>query len=196
MANNKRQIFYANLRQKFMKMYWKDNDGTDIFLPNGFHGNPGKIYSYFCEQITHDGKVLDLGCGNGLMLRYLMARTPFKLIPYGVDLLKPSIRQAREVIHPKYKKHFIQGNIIDYKYRNAPFDFIFVSPRDICPTDMSQFIQDVVSACSNGGRLIFYAYQDVLRAYGYSWVGEFLGSSKIEIRRKNYPGVSFGIYDK
>ncbi len=198
MTDSKRGTYYAERREQFMRKYWGQNDGTDLYLPNGIV-KPDKVeglYDCFCEQITHDGKVMDLGCGNGLMLKYLIEHTPFTLTPYGVDYLEPSIRQAKEMIHPEHESHFVVGNVMDYDYRDAPFDFIFADPYDVHPRDTTRFLQDVLNACADGGRAIFYTYHDVLEHYGYSWVGKFSGVSGLPIRRKDYPWVSFGVYDK
>jgi len=58
------------------------------------------------------------------------------------------------------------------------------------------YIRDVLNACADGGRAIFYTYHDVLEHNGYSWVGKFPGMAELPIKRKDYPWVSFGIYDK
>jgi len=194
-TDSERDSYYANRHQSYMRMYWEQNDGTDIYSPNGYRDEPTWICDCFCEQITHNGKVIDLGCGNGLMLKYLMEHTQFTLIPYGVDLLEPSIRQARNIIHPEYKSHFIVCNVADYEYEDAPFDFIFANPHYIYAGDMAEFLHNVLNACADGGRVIFYTYSDVLKHCGYPWVGEFSGVSELAIKRRDYPGVSFGIYD-
>ncbi|MFC1716716.1 class I SAM-dependent methyltransferase [Candidatus Poribacteria bacterium] len=196
MTDSERNAYYDNKHQGYLRMYWEQNDGTDIYRPNGYRDEPGKLFDHFCEQITHDGKVVDLGCGNGLMLRYLMEHTSFTLIPYGVEFLEPSIRQAREIIHPEYKPHFIVCNIVDYEYKDAPFDFVFANPHYIHPEDMAGFLYSVLSNCADGGRVVFYTYHDALEHYDYSWVGEFPGVSELTLVRRDYPGVSFGIYDK
>lgn len=198
MINSKRDEYYTNRHQALMRMYWEKNDGTNIYLPNGIVGpdHIGEVYNPFCEQITHGGKVLDLGCGNGLMLRYLMEHTQFKLIPYGVDFIEPSIRQAKEIIHPEYGSNFALCNIMDYGYKDAPFDFIFADPYDIYPEDMPKFLEDVLKACADGGRVIFYTYHDVLERLGCSWVREFPGMSELTLERKDYPAVSIGIYER
>jgi hypothetical protein len=33
-----RDEFYRARKKKLWDMYWKDNDGSDIFRPNGFEG--------------------------------------------------------------------------------------------------------------------------------------------------------------
>jgi len=39
--------------------YWKANDGSDIFRPNGFGCYLEEIYKVFLSLIDNDGKVID-----------------------------------------------------------------------------------------------------------------------------------------
>ena len=185
--------FYKQKREKLWKMYWTNNDGRDIYLPNGFREYPHEIYNLFCKQIDRDGKVLDLGCGNGLMLKHLIIHTKRKLIPYGVDFLKESINQAREIILPEYAENFVVDNIVEYDYDNTPYDFIFFDPYDIHPEDTPKVLEDILRALSPKGKLICYTYRDVLNSYGYGWVGEFPHLEELELRRIDHPEVSLGI---
>ena len=85
-------------------MYWKNNDGTDVLRPNGFNEYLKEIYDLFLSLIDHGGKVLDLGCRNGLLLKHLVENSKYDLIPYGVDFIEESIRQVKEIILPQYAK--------------------------------------------------------------------------------------------
>jgi len=86
-----RKEWYEKRKKRLWKMYWEGNDGTDILRPNGFREYPDEIYDLFLSLVNHDGRVLDLGCGNGLMLRHLITRSRYRLIPYGVDFIEESI---------------------------------------------------------------------------------------------------------
>ena len=35
-----REKFYRERKRRLWEMYWKNNDGTDIFMPNGFRSYP------------------------------------------------------------------------------------------------------------------------------------------------------------
>ena len=185
--------FYKRKREKLWKMYWANNDGRDIYLPNGFREYPHEIYNLFCKQIDRDGKVLDLGCGNGLMLKHLITHTKHKLIPYGVDFLKESIKQAREIIPPEYAENFVVNNILEYDYSAAPYGFIFFDPYDIHPTNIPKVLKDILEALSPEGKLICYTYRDVLDAHGYDWVGDFPHLDGLNLQRIDYSDVSLGI---
>ena len=47
------------------------------------------------------------------MLRHLVRRSKYSLMPYGVDFIEESIKQAKETILPEYAENFIVGNIVD-----------------------------------------------------------------------------------
>ena len=188
--------YYSKNKEYFSKEYWDNNNGTDLIRPNGFKEYPIFVYTALCQQIHKSGKVLDLGCGNGLMLKHLMQYSGYKLIPYGIEFLKDSIKQAKEILHPQYKDNFLTGNIINYSFDKGPFDFIFLTPHHIHPSDRKNFLKKLKKKCSQGGRIIFYAHSDVLKGHRYNWVGEFPEIKNWKLIRKDSPQVSIGLWEK
>jgi len=186
-------------------MYWKENDGSDIFRPNGFSEYPHEVYDVFLGLIDHDGRVIDLGCGNCLMLRHLTTRSEHKLIPYGVDLIEESIKQAKEVILPMYAENFIVANIVDIDLGVNFFDFIFFDPYHVHSDDMEGMIDKLLKACKPGGRIVFYTYTDVLKVLKLlnffklkwvKWVGDLLPREMAKkLKRINHKEVSVGVYE-
>lgn len=186
-------------------MYWKGNDGSDIFRPNGFLEYLDEIYDLFLSLIDHDGRVIDLGCGNGLMLRHLLTRSKHNLIPYGVDFIQESIKQAREVILPVYAENFKVGNVVDIDLGAASFDFIFFDPYDVHPDDMQGIIDKVLKACTPSGKIVFYTYKDVLKVLKLlkifklkwvRWVGDLLPREIAKkLKRVDHDEVSVGVYE-
>lgn len=156
--------------------------------------------------IDHDGKVIDLGCGNGLLLRHIVTRSKYKVIPYGVDFIEESIYQARERILPEYYDNFIIGNIVNVDLGVDNYDFILIDPYDIHPDDLEEVINRVVKACRPGGKVIFYTYRDVLRILRIinlfrlrlvRWVGDLLPQEiSSKLRRIDHKEVSIGILIK
>lgn len=188
--------YYLKNRNYYLKTYWENNDGTNLYRPNGFDSLPENIYKAFAAEIDKNGKVLDLGCGNGLMLQYLMFSSGYKLIPYGVDFMESSIKQAKEILHPQYATHFVAGNVTNYSFDDKPFDFIFATIHHIHPDDRAKHLKKIREGCQKNGKVIFYEYADVLRAENYAWVGEFPEVKNWGLLRKNYSGVSLGIWKK
>lgn len=187
-------------------MYWKSNDGKDILRPNGFNVYPEEIYNLFLSLIDRDGRVIDLGCGNGLMLRHLVMNSKHRLVPYGVDFIEESIRQAKELILPEYAENFKTGNIVDLDLSPDFFEFIFFDPYNVHPDDMEHMINKILKACKPGGKIIFYTYSDVLKALKFinifrlklvRWVGDLLPKEIAEkLKRIDHNEVSIGVYEK
>ena len=205
-SNNRRAEFYEKRKRKIWEMYWKNSDGTDILRPSGFREYPAEIYDLFLSLVNHDGKVLDLGCGNGLLLRHLVTKSKYELIPYGVDFIEESIKQAREKVLPEFAENFVVANIVDYKLEEKSFDLIFFDPYDVHPDDLPEMVNRVIRACKPGRRVIFYTYRDVLRVLRLisllklkwvSWVGDLLPRNVARsLRRIDHKEVSVGVYER
>jgi 2-polyprenyl-3-methyl-5-hydroxy-6-metoxy-1,4-benzoquinol methylase len=199
----KRDRFYRVRKRRLWSMYWKNNNGSDIFRPNGFKEYPEDIYNLFLTLIDHDGKVIDLGCGNGLMLRHLLTKSRYKLVPYGVDFIEESIKQARETILPMYAENFMVRNIIDLDLGRHSYDFIFFDPYNVHSKDMQNMINKLLKACRPGGKIIFYTYRDVLKILkllGFfklkwiEWVGDLLPTEIAKrLKRIEHSEVSVGV---
>src|SRR3972149_4052303 len=65
----------------------------------------------FLRIIERPGSILDLGCGNGLLLKTLRAQCRYDLVPFGADFLEESIAEARDEILPAFRNNFVQSNI-------------------------------------------------------------------------------------
>ncbi len=193
--NETREEFYGKSRDFYLAEYWREKD-DNLFRPNGFTVLPEEFYQAFSAQIDKNGKVLDLGCGNGLMLKYLMATSGYKLIPYGVDFLERSIKQAKEILFPEYADNFETCNVVDYTFEKGPFDFIFTFVSHIYPKQRKEYIEKVMKSCKKGGRVIFYEYDKVIKSYGLTWVGEFTELKNIDVKRKEHPKVSLAVFNK
>ena len=200
----KKDEFYHTKKQRLWNMYWKENDGSDIFRPNGFSEYPYEVYDVFLDLIDRDGKVIDLGCGNGLMLRHLTTECKHKLIPYGIDFIAESIKQAK-VILPMYAENFKVENIVDTDLGVSSFDFIFFDPYHVHCDDMQRMIDKLLKAYKPGGKIVFYTYKDVLQVLTLlhfiklkwvKWVGDLLPREIAKkLKRIDHKEVSVGVYE-
>ena len=196
--------FYERRKRRLREMYWKGNDRSDILRPNSFKEYPEEIYNLFLSLIDHDGKVIDLGCENGLMLRHLVTRSRCKPVPYGVDFIEESIEQAREVVLPEYAENFVICNVADFDLGVETYDFIFFDPYTVHPDDLEEVVDRLLRACRPGGKIIFYVYRDVLLALRLinllklrwvRWVGDLLPRRVAEkLERIDHKEVSIGVY--
>lgn len=188
--------FYLKRQKWFQSLYWDGNDGTDIYRPNGFKELPISVYKALSDQIHKNGKVLDLGCGNGLMLGFFLQTKHYDLTPYGVDFISNSVTQARDIILRKYRNNIAETNIVDYKFTHGPFDFIFTTLSNIHYADRKQHLNRVYAHCRRSGKIILYEYGDVLQRLQYSWVGEFPELQNWPLERKDYHGISVAVINK
>jgi len=191
-----RSEFYLKNKKYYLKTYWENNNGNNFCRPNGFDKLPENIYQVFAKEIDKNGKILDLGCGNGLMLKYLMRTSGYKLIPFGVDFTKLSIKQAKEILHFQHSANFVTANVVDYSFEKGPFDFIFTALHHIFHNDRKKYLEKLIKNCKKGGKIIFYEYTDVLMAENYLWVGQFPELKNWKLIRKDYSGVSLAIWKK
>ncbi len=214
MSSERARRWYHNRKKMLKKMYWGNNDGSDILAPNGFKEYPEGIYNVFLSIIDRDGNIIDLGCGNGLLLKHLVTKSKHKLTPYGVDFIEESINQAKTIILPKYKDNFIIGNIVEIELKENMFDIIIFDPTAIHVDDHEITIRKILRVCRKGGKIIFYVYKDMLRilkivklipllewlvqikVYGYPrWVGDLLPNYiRDRIYRIDHKDVSIGVY--
>ncbi len=220
MSTERARLWYASRKEAIRKMYWgSGKESGNLYLPSGFKEYPREIYNLFLSLIHRSGKVLDLGCGNGLLLRHLVENSRYELEPFGVDFIEESIRQARELVLPAYSSNLTVSNIVEYELNPGSFDFIFVDPTDIHRDDIDWFLDRVVRACKPGGRIIFYTYRDVMRVLFLlslvslvlpflrerlpwrieglaTWVGKLLPRNvRSGLKRIDHKHVSIGIYD-
>ena len=218
MSTERARRWYTSRKEAIKRMYWENKDYRNIYTPSGFKEYPREIYDLFTSLIHRSGKVLDLGCGNGLLLKHLVENSKYELEPFGVDFIEESIQQAREIVLPTYSDNFTASNIIDYNLEPGSFDFIFLDPTDIHRDDMDWFLERVIRACRPGGRIIFYAYRDVMRVLLVlsivsliipplrerlpwriegiaTWVGKLLPTSiRRRLERIDHKYVSIGVY--
>lgn len=86
-------------------------------LDNGFDSRQtmermhGPIVAWVEGLSLDRGNVIDLGCGNGALLKKICAQNP-GLIPFGVDLKRSAIDHAR-LLHPGNEGNFWAGNLFD-----------------------------------------------------------------------------------
>jgi len=74
------------------------------FAMNGLIGDDPKIISHIYQtfaSFTKKGNYLELGCGTGILVKFINTLTGKKIIPHGVDININSIEIAKKN-NPKY----------------------------------------------------------------------------------------------
>jgi len=83
---------------------------------------PWQELSVFIPYLKNGGKVLDLGCGNGRLIKVLEdSQMPYEYL--GVDFSEQLIQAAKKN-HPKH--NFVVADMRDLDYPEASFDFVFL----------------------------------------------------------------------
>lgn len=100
-------------------------------------------------------RVLDIGCGNGKMLRYLQRKTSCSI--YGFDFSENAINTANSYIDEN--SEYRVGVIGEIEYPENYFDVITSMDTIYFAKDMTEFIRQAMRWLKNNGTL-FIAYQE------------------------------------
>lgn len=197
MKQIKVKLYYQTRYDFYRSNYWF-TDHDDIFLPNGFTKLPIEIYSHFLEIInsrvnTNHCKILDLCCGNGLLLKFLSEHSDFIITPFGVDFQEKSINQAQTIIHKEFRENFKCENATNYNFNNNSFDIILIDPYHFQSADLDKIIQN--ARANSFEFILFYCYADVLSNLNYNSILDFPTINKLNLEMVNFSEVSFAIYD-
>jgi SAM-dependent methyltransferase len=131
-----------------MAEYWVDviRNSRDDFRT--YVSNPA-IFNRF-ETFTLNSRILDCGCGEGYLSRYLAEKGHSVT---GIDLSEPLIKAAREL-----GPHLIQfhvGDISNLPYKADAFDYVVSNFVLMELADLTRPITEIARVLKPGGVLIF-----------------------------------------
>ncbi len=190
---NSGQEYYSIRKKWFEKEYWPI-DHKDIFKPNGINNYQelSNNFSIVLNFIDYDGKIIDLGCGNGLLLQWLRDNSKYRLEIFGVDFIEKSIRQAKRMI-PDSRNNFFCKNIIDFDFDMGPFDFILFDPLNVNDNDFNWFLNKLYNHLNEDGKIIMYIQVDEILAFKKSKKINYIKKIKADWF---YNGRLFGVIKK
>lgn len=123
---------------------------------------------FIAQAINRDGTILDIGCANGYLLKCLQEWSSHKLIPYGIDINRGLIKQAKELF-PSQADNFTVMRVHHLSHLPecglpAKFDFIYWSIWDRGSWNFEDqrnvnALKTALKTVSDGGRLIFGFYE-------------------------------------
>ena len=142
-------------------MWLEDNEKYFSKEMNGYSRAPIGPYLSTLPLIDRDGRAMDLGSGNGMLLKFLMTFSNHNLIPYGIDLNEEAIGQAVNEILPDFAGNFEIGDIVDYQFPKGKFDIIITNPFYSKP-NMEEFTERCLDNVNPKGRLIYRIHSEVL----------------------------------
>lgn len=149
------ESFYDMAKQsKAFKDYCQDAFGED-FSQDGFSdvSQVNMILPYIADG--EQTRILDIGCGNGKMLRYLQSKKNCSIC--GFDYSENAIRTAKEYVG--VNADFREGIIGEIEYPAEYFDVIISMDTMYFASDMPAFVKQLMSWLKRGGT-VFVAYQE------------------------------------
>jgi cyclopropane fatty-acyl-phospholipid synthase-like methyltransferase len=109
-------------------------------------------------RLTPKQRVLDLGCGNGMIAEHISDRTGAHFT--GIDYIASAIQQAQERTRTKAERlDFAVGDINHLDLPPHAFDMVLLIDSIYFSEDYPATIRDLKAAlCPGGQMLVFYAY--------------------------------------
>jgi SAM-dependent methyltransferase len=118
------------------------------------------------ETLGESGTVLDLGCGNGALLKKI-ADARSGLVPFGVELDETKLAHARE-LQPAFAANFIAGNMFDGLPLDADtvYSLVLLMPGRLLEVDETSAARLLNWLRGHVIHLIVYAYGEWLTRHG------------------------------
>jgi SAM-dependent methyltransferase len=188
--------FYQDRHNFYQNSYW-NIQRKNILIPNGFTVYPNKEYNYFVSIIDNLNKkakctIIDICCGNGLLLKHLIENCHSQIIPYGIDFLDKSINQAKTVLHQNFSNNFFVSNAINFDFSEHFFDFVLIDPYHFEDKDLKRLLQILIEQTSNC--IVFYTYADILMQNKFKSVVCFPALIGIKgLQTHNYKEISIAV---
>jgi SAM-dependent methyltransferase len=156
-----------------------------LYRQNGYLSPPVDIYRGFLPLIARSGTVLELGCGNGMLLRYILEHSSHAIVPFGVDLDRRAIEVARTLVLPGYADNFLVSDIRNLVHPSRPFDIVLTNPvyankgyyeqidgkiQRLHPDgSIRRFVEHCMTHRASHGQLIMYCYEEEYQRIPNFW---------------------------
>lgn len=146
--------FYSMAKKsKAFQVFCKEAFGED-FSQDGFSDVAQVNRIIPLVPKGREAHVLDIGCGNGKMLRYLQQKTGCEI--HGFDYAENAIAEACKMTN---KADFREGIIGEIDYPKESFDVITSMDTMYFAQDMEAFVAQAYGWLKKGG-IFFVAYQE------------------------------------
>jgi len=125
---------------------------------------------YFARHLNISGKILDIGCGGGLVTEEL-AVMGFSIT--GMDMSENSLRQAgrhAEKSAVALDVNYVQGNALHLPFSDGSFDGVVISDVLEHIEDLPRSISEISRVLRPGGVLVF----DTINRTPFSFFGIYL----------------------
>lgn len=162
---------------------------------NGYSSPPIRQYISTLPLIDRDGKTMDLGSGNAMLLKFLMHFSNHQLIPYGIDLNEHAIKEAKQKVLPEFAEQFSIENVINHNFSNGPYSIIISNPFYSSP-QMRRFTEKCLDNLDKGGRLIYRIHDDVLSHNKINKLEDLSDFKNLGMKVSRGYDLSFCTFDK
>jgi SAM-dependent methyltransferase len=139
--------------------YWRDNGFSTLEAQEQAH----RPLLDLIPQVAQGGNIVDLGCGNGVLLKALRDHYP-NFIPYGVDVNPAAIGHAKQLL-PEFADHFVVGDLFDYRLPRG-VDIVLLMPGRLLEVPVYRASLLLSSLRKSQATVIAYAYGDWVTRYG------------------------------
>lgn len=159
-----------NYSPEFQKLIQSPAKLKDLLISCSFPGTFEaweKRKSFIAEATHKNGTFLDIGCGNGFLLRCLQEWSEQQITPFGIDISSQFVTKAKHLF-PHQSENFIvldAGRINEIQlYLPTAFDYVYFSSnwinRSIDKED-ANFIRRLQRHVKPDGRLIIAFYNEI-----------------------------------
>ena len=147
--------YYQSLKKDIFQKYW--------------HGRRFDEVKKAIE--TTGGKILDIGCADGMFTKEILTKTKAKRIT-GIDVLKTSIGWANKHWSKSSKMQFKVGDAHSLKFENNFFDAVFALEVLEHVHNPEKVLKEVKRILKKGGYGIFLVPSDsfLFRAVWFLWL--------------------------
>jgi 2-polyprenyl-3-methyl-5-hydroxy-6-metoxy-1,4-benzoquinol methylase len=141
-------FYQAVEKSKAYTAYCTQAFGRD-FSQQGFSNMEQIAFMLEKVRLQPDGKVLDVGCGNGKMVEYIASAKG--VTGYGFDISEAAIEAAIKRTAGKENLFFRKGSINDINYEEQSFDAVLSVDTLYFADDLLRTIREILQWIKPGG---------------------------------------------
>ncbi|WP_405778426.1 class I SAM-dependent methyltransferase [Streptomyces sp. NBC_00859] len=142
----------TTLQEAFLREFHAERPAVTADAFGGGRAADGRSsYEILCDRVAGDRRVLDLGCGDGLLLE-LLARTGDDRQLTGVDLSPEALQLARER-HSLSGATLLEGRAQHLPFAGGSFDACVSHMALMLMGEVEQVIAEIARVLSPGGTL-------------------------------------------